>query len=267
MNNRFTGSALSLSAALPAGPQAADAIHYRFGVEYGSDYPPYGKGGADLPAVVPDANGFSSGMSGLNWPRIFNWGNSLAWEKDWRDCSLGGIDCTVGVDRADFVYYAGHGAAGGISLPSNNHDSSWFGGTQARFQNARWVGFASCKTLRVQGSAAGSEPIRNWFNAFQGAHLLMGFNSNMADVAFGPRFVDNLRIPTLLGFIEMPWAQRTIAEAWVQTAFQMNAGKPAYLYATSASVNPIGNKLPKVGDPLLPRPTPVNWYYWVWWNE
>jgi hypothetical protein len=96
--------------------------------------------------------------------------------------------------------------------------------------------------------------------------MLLGFNSLMADIAFGPGLVDNMRMPSFLGF-EFPWAQRTIAEAWVQTAFQMNAGKPAYLWATSASVNPIGNKLPKVTDAPLSRPFPVNWFYWVWWND
>ena len=243
------------------------AINYSFGVEYGSDYPPYGAGGSDLGGVPPDANGFSSGMMGLGWPRIFNWYNANAWEKDWRDCSLGGLDCSWGGDRTDFVYYAGHGSNGGLSLPSNSHDSSWADGSNARFQRARWVGFASCKTLRAQWPTPGSEPIRKWFNAFQGAHMLLGFNSNMADVAFGPRLVDNMRMPSFPFIGELPWAQRTIAEAWVQTAFQMNAGKPAYIYATSVSVNPISNKLPKVTDAPMPRPYPVNWYYWVWWNE
>jgi hypothetical protein len=203
---------------------------------------------------------------GLSWPRVFNWYNSLAWERDWRDCALGGGDCSYGVDRADYVYYSGHGSYGGLSIPSNSHDSSWFDGINARYQNARWVGFSSCLTLRAQWSTPGEEPIRRWFNAFQGAHMLLGFNSTMADIAFGPRLVDNMRIPTFL-FIEFPWAQRTIAEAWVQTAFEMNAGKPAYIYATSATVDPSGNKLPKIGDPLLPRPYPVNWFYWVWWDE
>ena len=243
-----------------------NAINYRFGVEYGSDYPPYGPGGTDLGGVPPDANGLSSGLLGLGWPRVFNWANANAWERDWRDCSLGGSDCTYGVDRADFVYYAGHGSNGGISLPSNTHDASWFDGTNARYQNARWVGFASCLTLRAQW-ATPDAPITKWFNAFQGAHMLMGFNSLMGDVAFGPRLVDNMRMPTFLGVIDFPWAQRTIAEAWVQTAFQLNAGKPAYIYATSTTVDPSGNKLPKVTDAPMPRPYPVYWYFWVWWNE
>jgi hypothetical protein len=155
-------------------------------------------------------------------------------------------------------------------MPSNNHDSSWVDATKARFQNARWVGFSSCQTLRAQATPP-TEPIRKWFNSFQGSHMLLGFNSNMADIAYGPVLVDNMRLPTLsipfFGTFEFPWAQRTIAEAWVQTAFQMNAGKPAYIYATSASVNPVGNKLPKVTDAPLPRPFPVNWFFWVWWNE
>ncbi len=239
---------------------------YSFGVEYGSDYPPYGPGGPDLGGVPPDANGLSSSLMSLGWPRIFNWYNANSWEKDWRDCTLGGVDCSWGVDRADFVYYSGHGSYGGISVPSNTHDTNWADGTNARFQNARWIGFSSCLTLRAQWPTPGSEPIRKWFNAFQGAHMLLGFNSLMADIAFGAPLVDNMRMPTFLG-IPFPWAQRTIAEAWVQTAFQMNAGKPAYIYATSASYNPVGNKLPSIGDPIMPRPYPVNWYYWVWWNE
>jgi hypothetical protein len=239
---------------------------YSFGVEYGSDYPPYGPGGTDLGGVPPDANGLSASLIGLGWPRVFNWYNANAWEKDWRDCTLGGIDCSYGVDRADFVYYSGHGSYGGIAMPSNTHDTGWADGTNARFQNARWVGFSSCLTLRAQWPTPGSEPIRKWFNAFQGAHMLLGFNSLMADIAFGAPLVDNMRMPTFLG-IPFPWSQRTIAEAWVQTAFQLNAGKPAYIYATSASYNPVGNKLPTIGDPILPRPYPVNWYYWVWWND
>jgi hypothetical protein len=91
--------------------------------------------------------------------------------------------------------------------------------------------------------------------------MLLGFNSVMADIAYGPVLMENMRRP-----IFFPWAQRTIAEAWVQTAFEMNAGRPAYIWATSTTVDPIGNKLPQVTDPLMQRPFPANWFYWVWWN-
>ncbi|WP_322817144.1 DUF6345 domain-containing protein [Chloroflexus sp.] len=237
---------------------------YTFGIEGNWDYPPAGPGGSDLPGVIPDVSGFRSGMLSYGYIQSFFWSNSLAWERDWRDCSLGGIDCTFGVDRVAFVYYAGHGGPGGISMASNK-DSTWFDGTNARYQSLRWVGFASCQTLRVQGYAAGSEPIRRWFNAFQGAHMLLGFNSNMNDVAFGGQLMNNMRMPSFLGF-DFPWAQLTIAQAWVKTAFDMNAGKPAYIYARSATANPINDKLPKPGGAFPSRPFPVTSYNWVWWE-
>ncbi|MEP7190019.1 MAG: DUF6345 domain-containing protein, partial [Roseiflexaceae bacterium] len=261
--NGPAGAAVQAS---PAGViRTAGFSNYSFGQESGYDYPPYGPGGSDLPGVVPDANGFKSGMLSYGWNSRFSWSNGSAWERDWRDCSLGGGDCTYGVDRADFVYYTGHGSNGGISLPSSV-DGSWFSGTQARFSNIRWVGFSSCLTLRAQWPTPGAEPIRDWFNSFKGAHMLLGFNSVMADIAFGGPLVDNMRMPTFLG-IPLPWAQRTIREAWVQTAFNMNAGKPAYIYAIGTNgVNPVDNKLPRPTDALLPRPYPVASYHWVWWD-
>ncbi len=259
------GMAMAQRPAQTRGDATLAASNYSFGIEAGSDYPPYGSGGADLPGVVPDANGFRSGMLNYGWSQRFSWWNSSAWERDWRDCSLGGIDCSSGVDRADFVYYAGHGGPGGLSMPSNK-DSTWADAANARFQLARWVGFASCQTLRAQPND-NSAAIRRWFNSFQGAHMLLGFNSNMADIAFGPRLVENMRMPSFFG-IEFPWAQLTIREAWVMTAFNMNAGKPAYIYAVGTNgVNPVNNKLPRPGDAPLSRPFPVASYHWVWWNE
>jgi hypothetical protein len=246
---------------------AQDFIGYTYGIEEASDYPPYGPGGSDLGGVPPDVNGFRSGMNAAGWGRVFHWANASAWEKDWRDCSLGGGDCSYGVDRVDFVYFSGHGGAGGISMPSNR-DSGWFAAENARFQTARWIAFSSCQTLRVQGFAAPSEPIRRWFNSFRGSHMLLGFNSNMADIAFGGPLMDNMRMPTFLG-LPFPWAQRTIREAWVQTAFNMNAGKPAYIYAVGTNgANPVNDRLP---SPFFPqpvfRPFPVASWHWVWWNE
>lgn len=265
-------SATSGAAASPAAPAVAPAAElaqsgFSFGIEANWDYPPYGAGGPDLPGVPPDANGLKSGMLSYGYVQRFYWSNASAWEKDWRDCSLGGIDCTSGVDRADYVYYSGHGGAGGLALASNK-DSTWFTGSNARYQTLRWAGFSSCQTLRVQGYTAPNEPIRKWFGAFRGAHLLTGFNSNMADIAFGAPLMSNMRMPSFFG-IDFPWAQQTIAQAWVSTAFALNAGKPAYIYAVGTNgANPINDKLPKPGGSSMPpRPYPVASYHWVWWNE
>ena len=243
---------------------------YWFGIEAGWDYPPYGAGGLDLAGVTPDANGFKSHMEDLGWGQRFYWANASAWEKDWRDCSYpGGNDCTYGVDRADFVYYAGHGGPGAIYLPSNSHDTSWADANKMAFNTVKWVGFASCQTLRAQFTLATSAPIRRFFPSFNGgARLLLGFNSNMGDVAFGPRFVDNMRVPVLMGWFPMPWAQRTIAEAWVMTAFEMNAGKPAYMWVTGNGVDPYYDRLPGPYTPMpSAQPYPFGAWHWVWWDE
>ncbi|MCL4489335.1 MAG: DUF6345 domain-containing protein [Chloroflexi bacterium] len=250
----------------PAPAPTTLTSNYTFGIEQGSDYPPYGPGGLDLPGVIPDAGGFKSNMLSYGWSSLFYWANASAWERDWRDCTLGGGDCTYGVDRADFVYYPGHGGDGAIYLPSNV-DSPWFKAENARFGYVRWVGFASCRTLRVQGFTAPNQPIRRWFNAFQGANMLLGFNSAMGDVAFGGPLVDNMRMPTFFG-IPLRGAQRTIREAWALTAFNLNAGKVAILWAKGVNGYDAANDiLPLPTDPPTPRPWPVSWYFWEWWDE
>lgn len=253
----------SVAPELQAVFQTSGTGNYDFGIEANNDYQPYGSGGADLPGVPPDANGFTSAMQGYGWARKFNWRNASAWEKDWRDCSLGGGDCSYGVDRTDFAYYSGHGGAGGLSMTGNS-SSTWADGTNARFSTLRWAAFSSCQTLRAQPNDS-TAAIRRWFNAFQGAHMLLGFNSNMGDIAFGGPFADRMKPVTFFG---IDLYQMTIREAWVLTAFNMNAGKPAYIYAIGTNgVNPVNNKLPRANSAALPRPFPAASYHWVWWNE
>lgn len=238
------------------------AYPYRFGVHGNSDYKPYGEGGSDLPAVVGDVNGFGKIMSAVGWPKKFDWRNANAWELDWRDCSLGGIDCTEGFDTVDFGYYAGHGGPGGLDITDTVEDS-WVAGEKTRFSYLRWAAFSSCKTLRATPNDT-SAPIRKWFNAFQGAHLLLGFHSNMSDIEFGAPFATRMILGRLVPF--MP--SMTIKDAWLATVFAMNAGKPAYIYAVGTNgVRGDSNYLPRVNDPALPRPYPVAGYAWVWWNE
>lgn len=238
-----------------SGDVSAAAPPYRMGVEWVQYYNGHG---ADLPGTPPDANGFYNSLQAYGWAGTFKWSNNSAWEKDWRECSLGGGDCTYGVDRADYAYFSGHGSVGRIYFGVNKDSYNFYGGN-ARYQNLRWVSFSSCNTIR-------GTDIGHWFNAFQGAHMLLGFHSVMADIAFGGPVAYNMKIPSFFG-IEFPWAQLTIREAWVKTAFDKNAGRPAYIYAVGTNgVNPANNKLPKGGAGNLPRPFPVASYHWVWWS-
>jgi hypothetical protein len=247
-------------------PQAASMLDYMpveatavrtMGAEWIRYYNGYG---SNLPGTEPDGTGFYNWLTMLGWEGKFHWKNNDVWEKDWRDCSLGGVDCADGVDRAEFVYFAGHGSPAKLHFGTLK-DSTAFYAANARFQNVRWAGFATCQTLRAGHYVApGNPPLTNWINSFQGSYMLLGFHSNMADVAFGPRLIQNA-----MKFLFIP--QKPIREAWALTAFQLNAGTYAYMYARSASFNPVNMLLPSSSSilPPLQRSTIIE-YRWVWGN-
>jgi hypothetical protein len=247
-------------------PDRADIVH-SMGVEFVRYY---NGTNPDLSGVPPDGNGYYSGLASAGWSGAFYWANNSAWERDWRDCSLGGSDCTYGVDRAEFAYFSGHGSPARIYFGTNINSYNFFGGN-ARYQNVRWAGFSSCQTLRAGPYVSpGNPPLTNWFNAFQGAYMLLGFHSNMADIAFGGPLVDNMRVPLWFGFLPQPSLQLSVREAWVQTAFAMNAGDPAYLYAVGA-FDPVNFRLPDPSrfvdyftSPLSPGS--IYQFRWVWWG-
>jgi len=216
----------------------------------------------NLGQTKPDAEGFYNWLGGNGWAKKFNYGNDAAWEKDWRDCTLGGIDCTYGVDRADFVYFSGHGSPSAWYFGKvKDYGGAWAG--NARFQNVRWAAFSSCKTVKAGPYIGpGNPPLTEFFNSFQGAYMMLGFNSNMADVAFGFPFALGMRNPI---YDIWPSLQPTIAQAWVSTAFNLHAGKPSYLYAVG-NLNPVNYKLPGAFSGPLPPLTGIYQFRWVWWG-
>jgi hypothetical protein len=242
----------------PQSPQVPEATH-----KIGVDYIRYYNGtNPDLSGVPPDANGFYSHMKLFGWTGGFKWANNNAWEKDWRDCSLGGGDCIYGADTVDFAYFSGHGGPAKIYFGVSKDSLNFFGGN-ARYQTLRWGAFSSCQTLRAGPYVgAGDPPLTNWFPAFQGAYMLLGFHSNMKDIAFGAPVADMMN-----GYYIYPWfliPKPAIREAWSMTAFLYNAGKPAYLYARG-SFDPANKKLPSSGESLPPL-TNIYQYRWVWWD-
>jgi hypothetical protein len=217
----------------------------------------------NLSQTKPDAEGLYNWLWFNGWAKSFNYGNDSAWEKDWRDCTLGGIDCSLGVDRAEFVYFSGHGSPAAFYFGVNKDYGGAWGGN-SRFQNVRWAGFSSCQTLRAGPYVGpGNPPLTDWFNSFQGSYMLLGFHSVMGDVPFGSNFGVNM---TNIVYTFFPLMQPSIAQAWVNTAFQMNAGKPAYLYAVG-NFNPENFKLPPSSAGPRPPLTGIYQFRWVWWDE
>ena len=254
-----TGPQSTLFAPAPAAPAAPDST-LRVGVEWVMDYH---NPKSNLSLTKADAEGLYNWLGIWGWQKTFDYGNDAAWEKDWRDCTLGGIDCSIGVDRSEFVYFSGHGSPSSWYFGINKDYGGAWGGN-ARFQNVRWAAFSSCNTVRAGPYIGpGNPPLTDWFNAFKGSYMVLGFHSTMADVAFGSNFGVNLYNPL---YIIFPFLQPSISEAWVNTAFQMNAGKPAYLYAVG-NFNPANFKLPKANTGPLPALTGIYQFRWVWWDE
>jgi hypothetical protein len=243
----------------PVNPAAPDSI-LGVGVEWIMNYHNPDK---NLSLTQLDAQGFYSWLGYLGWSKKFNYGNDGAWERDWRDCTLGGGDCTYGVERAQFTYFSGHGSPAafyfGVAI---DNTGAWAG--NARFQNVRWAAFSSCKTVRGGPYVGpGDPPLTDWFNSFKGSYMILGFHSNMGDVAFGPQFGINL---SNLLYTIWPSLKPSISQAWVNTAFQMHAGKPAYLYAVG-NLNPVNYKLPAANSGPRPALTGIYQFRWVWWDE
>ena len=254
-------NASRLSATQPAASTpASPASNLRIGVEWVMNYH---NPKLNLGQTQPDAEGLYNWLGAIGWSKAFDYGNDAAWERDWRDCSLGGKDCTYGVDRAEFAYFSGHGSPSswyfGVALDSTG---AW--GGNSRFQNVRWAAFSSCMTVRAGPYVGpGNPPLTDWFNSFQGSYMVLGFHSVMGDVPFGFNFGFNMWNPMYALF---PWLQPTISQAWVNTAFQMNAGKPSYLYAVG-NFDPANFKLPPAGSGPLPPLTGIYQFRWVWWDE
>lgn len=249
----------AFTAGLPATPRSP-ASQLRIGVEWVMNYH---DPSSNLSQTKPDAEGLYNWMPVAGWGKTFNYGNDSAWEKDWRDCSLGGIDCGIGVDRVDFAYFSGHGSPSSWYFGvAKDYGGAWAG--NARFQKIRWAAFSSCKTVRggpYVGS--GNPPLTEWFNSFQGSYMVLGFHSVMADIPFGFTLGFNLYNPLYSVF---PSMQPSIREAWVNTAFAMNAGKPSYLYAVG-NFNPVNYRLPMGSSGPLPALTGIYEYRWVWWDD
>ena len=238
-------------------PASLDFIH-TVGVEWVKNY--HGTN-TNLKKTQADADSFYSAINGLsNWEGEFRWYNDDAWEADWRDCSLGGVDCTWGADTAEFAYFSGHGGPAQIFFGVAK-DNLGFWAEDARYSYLRWAAFSSCQTLRGGDYVDyGNPPLTYWYNAFQGAYMLLGFHSNMKDITFGTWFANTMLGKTFWG----GYQQKSVREAWVLTAFWLNAGDPAYLYPVG-NFNPVNAKLTTTGAGIPPV-TGISSFHWVWWD-
>ncbi|MEN6308022.1 MAG: DUF6345 domain-containing protein [Anaerohalosphaeraceae bacterium] len=120
----------------------------------------------------------------------FNWACGSAWEDDFKQPPAG--NDTTYVDNADIVFYCGHGYGGGFTFESNIDDDyltsadaagAWGNG------DLEWLALLSCQVLR--DTYNGQSWATRWGPAFDGLHLMLGFQTNAYDWSgFGGRFAD-----------------------------------------------------------------------------
>lgn len=185
----------------------ADDGALEFGVWWVEDYPPAGAGGSDLPATRPDALGLRDQLTSTcrfslfgvclwswptpTWTSRFAYGNSSAWEEDWKRSASGGTEQSY-VDTVDLAYFAGHGSSSGIlfGVGGNTHDDAWltYGDAAGSWGNGDldWAALAACNVLD-------DAHLGDWANTMDGLRAILGFKTTMADVPHGEWFGQYLR--------------------------------------------------------------------------
>lgn len=157
-------------------------------------------------------------MNSRGVPVAFDWRGYTAWEKDFKEPSLGGNDSTY-VDNVDAAWYTGHGWPGGFTFKANVTDR-WIVPEDARWGNRdlEWLQLESCQVLR--DTTGTLDYFSRWRQVFQGLHMLNGFHTNAYCVGGGTgrTFAEYLFPKEFLWWTLRP-AQR-VRVAWAKMAIE-----------------------------------------------
>lgn len=146
------------------------------GIEWANKY----HGRADeLKNNDDNARGFSNTLSGV---RRFEYGDDLAWDRDFEESGVGnpsaGAD-QLYADDVDIVFYSGHGSISGAFFGVTTFDDGEAKPTELRLGNrdCEWVVFDACQVLERDNL--------NVFSrlgpAFAGLHYMLGFDTICGD--------------------------------------------------------------------------------------
>ncbi|MFN2285001.1 MAG: DUF6345 domain-containing protein [Anaerolineae bacterium] len=168
----------------PRNPEGTSAVlddggTAEVGVEWITDWP----GTADDRANwYYSANNLYNELRNAGWIGRFNWGNTNAWERDFKAASYGGNGL---IDTVDLGMIGTHGSSAwdprynkvlsSVYFSSNNDDWHLSPGEAYRSlgdNDLEWLAFDSCSVLR-------NDSMWYWHQAFDGLHLMMGFANTM----------------------------------------------------------------------------------------
>jgi hypothetical protein len=208
-----------------------------------------------------NARGFYNKLGSAGWTKCFDWGDSLAWEEDfkYRYGPQGGTDF-VWIDAVDFAFFSGHGSPTAIAFEVKkdvrlfSFDNARWGGTAGGASNEQadleWIVLDACQTLAH--TASGVDVFARWDQAFDGLHYVLGFHTTCSD--------DKNRGKKFAQKMKQGWSVR---DAWIYATqhTEGNSKWGAYLRADSPSSNTYNDHLPGFGwvspDPYPPT---ILWY-------
>jgi hypothetical protein len=151
------------------------------GVEWITDWP----GTADDRANwYYSATDLYNQLGDAGWVKRFNYGNTNAWERDFKLASLGGLNDSV-IDSVDLAMIGTHGSSAYDSYYNKTLSSVYFSTNNADFHlspgearrafgnnDLEWLAFDSCSVLR-------DDSMYYWHETFDGLHLMAGFANTM----------------------------------------------------------------------------------------
>jgi hypothetical protein len=161
--------------------------------------------------------GFVDHCRAAGWTVNFDWGESWAWENDWRS------NDDYYVDGADLVFYTGHASPSGWVLNSPSDTFMHYtevGGTTDIWGNTdvEWIGIAACGPLQsTHFTTNTSNAFDRWRAAFDGLHILLGYGAVTYDnTSEGRRFMELTR---------SGWS---VIDAWFRMAWEIQPSWNGY---------------------------------------
>lgn len=109
-----------------------------------------------------------------NWVTKYSYGESTAWEEDFKRQALGGTEENY-IDSVDLQFYVGHGSPNSFTFDNAAHDDAWLTSADCNRtwgnNDNEWLALTSCQVLADAN-------LGGWAGCMNGQHLIMGFVTN-----------------------------------------------------------------------------------------
>jgi len=219
------------------------------------------------------------------WTGSFIWGDSNAWEEDFKRPDKGGT-ADKWIDTVDFAYFTGHGSPFVAAyfrcdvpdddrLEADNYSGPDNGDLRLGKNNLEWLAFEVCEALAFDAVKSGInyDVFDRWSKAFQGLHMILSFTTTSNDVATPGRyfaaFCDGRWPSVVFGLPEFLIGRfpLKVIDSWFEmtSCVQPDNVISAVLYANTAGTDTQNDYIHDHGHVSIdPRPGAANWFSWTW---